>query len=316
MRTNRSVRSARGFTLVELGACIAIGSLFTGAYLVSQPESGKPAAQPGTDPAVIARAQAVARQVKDATQIRGINQAFIIFANNNQERYPLPSLFDTENHTVKPTGRQKDTTANIMSMLIYNGSFPPEMLVSPAEANANIKHFDKYEYSGPRKSVDPAKALWDPALDADFTDGDGHISYAHLQPSEKRLPKWSNTFSSSEAVVSNRGPKIEGVEAGENGARKPTGEDAMSTTYLIHGERQTWEGNVSYNDCHVDFISSTATPGGESLKNWAHYTDAEGKSVPDVVFFDEADDKKGDNLFLGIFTRAGSQAKDFKPIWD
>lgn len=62
-----------------------------------------------------ATAKAKQRQIKDATQIRGIHQG--IWAQNNADKYPLPSEVDKSDMTVADRGKLKDTTSNIMSLL-------------------------------------------------------------------------------------------------------------------------------------------------------------------------------------------------------
>src|SRR5690606_32187581 len=135
----------------------------------------------------LTNAREAARQVKDAAQIRNFIQAMVVFALNNKDVYPLPSLLALNNDTVADAGAAKDTTANTFSILVYQGAISTELLVSPAESNPTIKRFNDYEFVDPKAAVNPAKALWDPALSADFSEGKtGHISYAHLQPTGGR----------------------------------------------------------------------------------------------------------------------------------
>ena len=86
-----------------------------------------------------------------------------------------------------------------------------------------------------------------------------------------------------------------------------TGFSDSSLTFLIHGSRVKWEGNIGYSDNHVNFETSEAP---ESLT----CTLADGKSRRDVLFFDEPEAPA--NNFLSIYTRAGAEKADFKTIWD
>lgn len=339
----RSSSTRAGFTLIELAAATAVTAAGAAALVVSmQPPATPPAPGPApaspsaSDPkapgsapkagqpagggdltAALAASRAKARQQKDVDQIRAITQAMIIFAQGNQDLYPLPSLVDANNTTVSEKGAAKDTTANILSILVFNGSISTNILFSPAEANANIEIDQDYQFSDPKAAAMPAKALWDPALSADFTGGKkGNISYAHQQPAGPRKPMWSNTFSTSEACVANRGPEIASVTAGADGAQTAKMKDPNSLTLLIHGPRDSWEGNVSYNDGHVNFetVLVPAKPGAN--KDWPTYVGKEGKSLYDCLLFDEADAAEGKNQFLGIFTKAGEKVSDFKAIWD
>lgn len=159
--------------------------------------------------------------------------------------------------TSPPSG--KDTSNHILSILVYNNSISPELLYCPSETNSAITYCPSYQYSNPKAAVNPANAVWDPALRCDFTTGVGHTSYAMLKPDGDpraaltdpkagRLRHWSNTFNATEAVFGNRGPFVTGRDAKGNVLY-----DKKSLTMLIHGGRSTWEGNIGYNDNHVNF---------------------------------------------------------------
>lgn len=291
----RQARScgARGFTLVELAVLVVVAVLLMAILL--------PVFGPGRC--------CGSRQFKDSANIRGIHQGMVLFAQNNNERYPLPSVLDKSNNTlalpegVDPT--TKDTTSNIFSLLIYGTFFGPEICVSPAESNGAITMFSGYQFAEPTGTPNPKQALWDPAFNADFTAAKGgHFSYAHSMPGGPRLDVWKNTFQAGEAVVGNRGPLISGIDAKHAAAF-----DARSNTLLIHGSRTAWEGNIAYNDNHVAFESTLAP---ESCP----YTNDQGKTWFDHLFFNEADDPTGLNNFLGNYNAAGPTPGAFKTIWD
>ncbi|MBC7834727.1 MAG: hypothetical protein H7Y88_06450 [Phycisphaerales bacterium] len=250
------------------------------------------------------------RHLKDSTQVRGIVQAMVVWANSNQDRYPLPSVLDPENATTTEQGAAKDHTANILSILIFNGWISPEITINPAESNtAFIERDDDYQYTDPPATVRPADALWDPAFKADFSPGapqKANNSYAHMMPSRARLEKqWRNTFSATEAFFGNRGPEVTGWT---KGGKRPAFNDA-SNTLLIHGGRTSWEGNIGYNDSHVAF-ETTMSPEGMT------YAAADGKPPRDILFYDEPDDLDGLNAFLGVYKSAGATPSEFRAIWD
>ncbi len=305
----------RGFTIVELVVVLLVALVLAAFWLSAL---GKPTRQ--TQP-----------QLKDSTQIRGIAQSMAVWANSNNGEYPLPSAIDIADRTVTEKGRAKDTTANIFSMLIWSGNISPELCICPQESNwAAMQKDEDYQYVAPPTAVDPANALWDPAFSADFSPGNfSNFSYAHLQPSGTRgvsgaastgrLLKWRDTFDPSEAILGNRSPELSAV----NVSGKPTSESSYlpvirnpaSNTYLIHGGRSTWEGNIAFNDGHVEFIKTLRpfTPSG--AKSAPSYSATAGPRL-DSIFFEEPDDTAQANTFLGVFTTAGEKPADFKAIWD
>lgn len=251
----------RGFTILEL---VAIIVSFVVGFVVAMP--------------TLEGNRDTARQLKDSTQIRGIVQACAIWAQYNDERYPTPSRVDRNGSTLpRPDGLtgpdlRLDTTGNTLSMLMWNGFFPVELAVSPAEVG-NVQVMADFMSVNPPTAVRPRDAFWDPAFRGTPLDewggkvpgavGDaGHNSYAQVAYYGGRARLWSNTFSSVEACWGNRGPAytlgdggwvpLEGNQFGDG-----------STTMRIHGEPTTWEGNIGFNDQHVEYLTR---PDPDSLR--------------------------------------------------
>lgn len=288
----------RGITLVELCVIVVLSVLAVVVLLASV--GGRMRGHDG------------ARSVKDASQLRGIMQGMIVWSQNNHDDYPLPSKIDLKNTTTAQVGDAKNTSANIWSVMIYNGFLPVELMVSPAECNGNITPYTSYEYSSPHLAVDPAHALWDPGFPVDFTTGTGGTSYAHLMPTAARRHPWSNTLSASEVVISNRGPEIAGT-TGSGLDITPVMARPDSNTLLIHGSRDAWEGHFGFNDNHVEFLTTMDWKG---LEKPITFTAKDGSTKLDIPFYDEQDDPSGTNAYLGIFTKAGTEAGEFSAIWD
>lgn len=275
----------RGFTILELIAIIA--SLVVG-YVAAVPQLGQ------------ARGQA--RELKDSTQLRGITQACAIWAQHNQERYPMPSRVDRDGAVLpRPDGLngidlRLDTTGNALSMLMWNGFFPVELAVSPSEVG-NVQVMANFNSAAPPTAVRPRDAFWDPAFRGTALDewggkvpgaaGDAsHNSYAQMAYHGTREVMWSNTFSAREACWGNRGPAY----TLDQGTWTPLADNPFgdgSTTNRIHGAPETWEGNVAFNDQHVEFLTR---PDPQQL-TWAFpgLEDQMNRRQPDNLFHSETD---------------------------
>jgi len=198
------------------------------------------------------------------------------------------------------SGKQLDNLGNILSLMIFNGNISPELCVSPAESNTgSVVKKDDYEYSNPQGTPVPANALWDPKfrgtpVDPQGTAGTpGNNSYTSIVYFGKRAARWSDTYSTTEAVFGNRGPEY---AANDQGTYPTSGRWTLTTTafgqqsntLLIHGGRSTWEGNIGYNDGHVGF-ETKPNPEGVTYNRSGTVTP---KAVADNFFVIETDDEQ------------------------
>lgn len=305
------ITSRRGFTLIECAAIVCVAGAALACFSAVQPEDG------------VSPMRKAAWEAKDKSQVRVTVQALtIMLGATGQTAYPLPSTMDAADATVAEKGSAKDTTANIFSILIWNGAIATETCISPAEVNESIRQDDDYTFDRPPTAVKPTHAMWDPAFSADFREEKtGNLSYANLQPSGGRVGAWKGgrEHAALEPVVANRGPEIAAVTPGEDGRPDVRLAKEDSNTLRIHGPEDSWEGMVAYNDGHaarVDSLRPTVTKTADGKPTWINYKDAEEKEHLDVYFFDEQDNPKRDNFFLGIFTKAGAEPEDYEAIWD
>jgi type II secretory pathway pseudopilin PulG len=300
-------RLKRGLTIIELTVAIVV---LVGIVTIAV--------------VMLPNARVRGKQVTSTTYLRGIAHALIVW-DQNSNGFPVPSALDLKITTTAEIGAAKDHSANMWSILIYNGFVPAELLVSPLEKNRNIKPFTRYAMTAPAAAVDPANALWDPAFSADFTKGNGGVSYANLPHTPARRAYWKRgtLFSSMSQVdeivplIADRGPKVTGVAPGGNGGMGVTLENPRSNALGRRGTKGTWEGGVAFNDMNVETFKGIENGWcAPSRQQRCTYTDASGQVRIDIPFFDEPDDPSRTNTYLGIFTTAGEKESDFTAIWD
>jgi prepilin-type N-terminal cleavage/methylation domain-containing protein len=252
----KTMKTTRAFTLIELLVVMAIIALLLGVLLPA-----------------LAKARATARQVKCSTQLQQLHKALLVQAIENPgQAFLLPGEVNRQainGQQIKGRGaldEVKNSHANLWSCAIALNMFSPQVLVSPSEVSGNVAVATNYSHN----SWSPAQ---DRFWDGDTAQGDGSVaatrsvttnlaakcstSYACmvlLPSTERRTKEWQNSGNSRHAVLGNRCGNI----ISSNGAQSV---DPTSKTLEIHGAPKTWEGNICYNDNHVNFESSFVPEG-------------------------------------------------------
>ena len=128
-------------------------------------------------------------------------------------------------------------------------------------------------------------------------DNEGNFSYAHIPLAGAWLDLWSSVNATADqAILSNRGP-VMGSAQGSTASKAPTptaggisqndwepndsaGEEngSLSSSLRIHGGKSTWEGNVCFNDGHVDFLNKTV------IDTYSIPDTTGDRQVPDQLF--------------------------------
>jgi hypothetical protein len=247
--------------------------------------------------------------MKDATQVRGILQAMVVWAGQNQGSYPDPGKLDAAGTTIANGAdpQLKNNTGNILSVLIYTGGISTDLTINPAESNTGQVQIDGgYTFDNPM-AVQPANALWDPQYAGTPWDvarmyrtnppqmNISNNSYAHIIPLGRRKGKWTDTYTTTEAAFGDRGPAYMGTTYPANGRWQLVmgtfGTD--SNTLLIHGSRNSWEGNEAYNDAHVNF-ETKPNPDGVTYRRMS----GTPLTVTDNLFVNETDEQGGDATIM------------------
>ena len=230
-----------GFVLIEATVVLAAGALLLGLLLPA-----------------LAKAKRNARSLQDSAQISQIHKAFLIFANSNRSRLPIPGLInrlpDANIGNVPGVGLEDKAlnhTAALYSSLIAQEFFYADILIGPTEINENVVEMENYDYD----AYDPANDVyWDTEFSANVHLPPGlgfecNTSYAHMAlVGERKRRKWKDTQRTGDPAIGTRGT---GHADRDRGGQMTGDEYTLSPTLLLHGAKKQWVGNVVFMDNHV-----------------------------------------------------------------
>ncbi|HIB50770.1 MAG TPA: prepilin-type N-terminal cleavage/methylation domain-containing protein [Phycisphaerales bacterium] len=291
--TNQKDRQKSGFTIIELLVVVSILALLAALLL---PALGK--------------AMGAARTTKDKSQIGGIHGAMLLYASSNEGNLPLPSVIGSGHANVAHD--YSDTTANLMSLMLGRNYFTTAILISPVETNSKISDINVDTLTYDYDSIDGDTILWDEAFKGDISaatlSSPANNSYAHQALWGERVRmKWNSGSSSSDIILSNRGP--------ENGVQDSPAY-TNSNTLKFHGSESVWIGTVVSGDGSVRTVQSVFPEG-------IAYQPLNGLPLgPDNLFNPDWGDvdptdatKSGDNWLI-ICNLADETTGNINAVWD
>lgn len=281
------MKRTRGFTLIELLVVMAIIAILIGLLLPA-----------------LANARARAQMLKDGTQIKGIHQAWHVFAREFDGKLPTPGLINREPVMVAgnlevipgrgPINYSLNTTDRLFAACIMQNYFTPEITLGTTEQSSSVIVKDNFnwDYYEPK-----LRQYWpnesDPVQRYKANlQSESNVSYSHMLLNGKRLQReWNDSLNSQFAVLANRGPFHNSI----------ADYDEESITLRTHGGSKQWQGNVCFNDNSVQ-VFNTLLPEG------INYTDSSvspAVTAPDNIFMSQVvdfdDAPGGHDIYLVIY---------------
>lgn len=251
--------SPSGFTLIELMVVISIIVLLMSILVPA-----------------LNKIKDTANRTKSATQVRGIHQGIVNFAQGNGSQEYFVGLDSGGGLNDEPATGSEDVPwtdgvgENVLSVearlavLLGDNYFAPDYLISPSE-KASIVAFD----------------IGNPKTTSTGTDAFTEINYSyallHVPPDKvgTRFSEWRNTLNSQAAIIGDR-------VIAKGGAASIT--DGEPSTYASLHSDSGWRGNVAYNDGHValenDPELDNTKYGAYSLEEDDLFDDADGTPSP------------------------------------
>ncbi len=309
----------RAFTLIELLTVMAIIALLVGLLLPA-----------------LATARAKALSTKDQSQIKQIHQSFSVFSRDYDGIFPTPGLVNRLKDTQLgketpgrgPESLKANTSQSMYSLCIMNNLFSPELLYCPTEPSAYVAIKSDYYFDGFQPLED---FYWDfdpldethlpPGAPPDYIPFKAQVdkvehgaetisntSYAHMPiAGQRKVKEWRDTVNSQWPILGNRGVR-EGNDIDPDIYNK-------SVTLEFHGGRKTWDGNIGFNDNHVELLKTFYPPGLNYINPQNNLTQ------PDNIFkndtqSDQTSTQGSDALLTLVSKINDNQATTMFAEWD
>ncbi|WP_432797462.1 prepilin-type N-terminal cleavage/methylation domain-containing protein [Poriferisphaera sp. WC338] len=213
----------KAFTLIELLVVISIIALLIGILLPA-----------------LGAARRSARQMQSNTQVRGIIQGMVVYAQSNKTYYPglsskgdILHANDIDGRGFHAGTRQSGGDVGSRMVLMLDGNyFTGEYCISPVET--------KTEWT--TTQFDITNENYSYAM-LQIGHGEGEITSTWIAWDDV-VDEWRETANTTAPVVSDRNTGVDGAIAAESGHISSVHTD------LDSGE---WRGSVGYNDSHVEF---------------------------------------------------------------
>ena len=208
----------KAFTLIELLVVISIIALLIGILLPA-----------------LGAARKTARQMQNSTQLRGIHQAMVTFAQSNKFWLPGATNTGRVNGTAGTDGNDSRRDAAI-GVLQNDDYFTPEYTIAPGETDPTVT--GDFDVLG-NASDNGSYAVLDFAQDS-ATGGNLSI-LGQLE--------WRDTLTTTAVILSDRH-----YETGTDNSTDvgPQGTDTQPDSIWAVND-DTWQGSVLFNDNHVTF---------------------------------------------------------------